>query len=109
MVCVHEGRIIGVHHAFPVNVKISEKVLSCYQSSDLAIAPEFRGMGLYRQTNEKKVDLFMKANSHLNYGLSSNPRVIESMDKIGRPKFPRPLIILARIRDVDLHVKMRDG
>jgi hypothetical protein len=104
----YKDRIVGVNHSIPVNVKIGEKMLSCYQASDLAIDPTCRGMGLYPRMHEIKTNLQNKYRSHLNYGLSGNPRVIESMNKIGRPKFPRQLISLARIKDVDLHVKMSE-
>lgn len=105
-VSVSEDRIVGVNHAVPVNVKIGETISSCYQATDLAIASDFRRMGLFPKMSAIKTGLHEKYGSMFNYGATGNPRAIESSIKAGLLGFPRPIASLSWIDDVDLHVKM---
>jgi hypothetical protein len=101
-----DGRIVGVNHAFPVNIKIGEAMTSCYQATDLAIHPDYRGMKLYPKMSEIKTRLHNEYNSSLNYGVTGNPRVIAASIKAGRLGFPKQIASLLSINDVDLHYEI---
>lgn len=100
-----DGRIVGVNHAVPVNIKIGDAMSSCYQATDLAIDPDHRRRKLFPKMSEIKTRLHNEYNTYLNYGTTGNPRAIEASIKAGRLGFPKKIASLVRINDVGLHFK----
>ncbi len=101
-----DNRIIGCTHSTPQHIKIGSKSLLCFQSMDTAVHPDFRRMGLFNKMDEQRQELLVKANANIRYSISGNPFLWAYALKLGRIRFPRPIIVLVRIHDVKLHLKM---
>jgi hypothetical protein len=101
------NRIIGCSHGFYLKLKIGEKILLAEQGTDLAIHKDFRGMGIYKKMVNLKNETHRKFNTNIIYTISGNPIVIRNDLKNNRPQFPSPIRHLIKIRDIDLHLRMK--
>lgn len=104
-VVISNNKILGCGHGFNVKIKIGEGSIFCHYGCDLTVHPDFRRMGLMKTLREKKKELRDNYNVHLTYRVTSNPIVIKSWDRIGRPRIPQTVINLVRICDIDKQMK----
>lgn len=104
---VGDDKIIGSNHGFNLNIKIGDKTLLCGQSTDLAVHPDYRRMGVATKIGEMKSRLKEDNNVSLIYVITENPIVIkDNVEKHGRPTFPYSLYELMRTKDIRLHLEM---
>jgi len=106
---ISHNQVIGCSHGFYVRVKIGDKVLLCQQGTDVAVHPDYRRMGVSTKMRELRNELQVKLNTDLTYNVVSNPFQIRSALRRGRPRFPRPVLKLVRINDLDLHLKQSNS
>jgi len=97
-------KIIGVDHAIPNYIKIGDKTHLCSYGADVVVHPEYRRMGVYRRVREVRQKLAEEAGVMLNYHVTSNPIIIKNNLKLGRPYFPKKIISLVRIIDINEHM-----
>ena len=101
--------IIGSNHSFPLTLKLFDEVYMGSQSTDLATHPDYRNMGVYRSISDFKTELYKKRNYAFSYAITSNPIVFDTAMKMGRNGFPHKISTLIRVKDVDLHLKMKQS
>jgi hypothetical protein len=106
-VAVSDDRIIGCVHSIPKMIKIRDKIYLCCDVGDVAVHPDFRGLGIYNKIDDLKYELLTRANVYLAYGVSGNPIVIRRGTKVGWLYFPHTVLNLFRIRDINLQLKMK--
>jgi len=98
--------IVGVNHAFPLNMKIGGRTFLCGYASDTAVHPEFRGKGLSRKIIDLKNQFESSAGVHLNLSVTSNPIMIgyhkrnPTMDL-----FPQEVVNLVKINNVGMQLR----
>lgn len=97
-------KIIGVDHAIPSYVKIGDKTHLCSYGADVVVHPEYRRMGVYRRVRDIRQKLAEEAGVILNYHVTSNPIIIKNNIRAGRPYFPKKIISLVRIIDINEHI-----
>jgi hypothetical protein len=105
-VAVSGDKIIGCEHSIPKMLKIGDKIYLCCEVGDVAVHPDFRGRGAYNKNDDFNTELQRRANMYLAYGVTFNPIVMRRGTKVGWLDFPHPLLNLARIRDINLYLKM---
>jgi GNAT superfamily N-acetyltransferase len=102
---VNEDEIIGANQALPLRIKVGEEVFLGTCGSDLAVHPDYRRIGVKTRTHELKEEMRKPAGVSVTYSVTSNPILIQSRRRRGRPMFPHPLINLVRIRDIGRQIK----
>jgi len=105
-VAVSDDKIIGCVHSIPKMLKIRDKFFLCCEVGDVAVHPDFRGLGVYTNIDDLKYKLLTRANVYLAYGVTGNPIVKRRGTKVGWLYFPHPVLNLVRILDTNLHLKM---
>lgn len=103
VVAGNEYRVIGCKHSIPLNIKVDSDIYFCNLGTDLAVHPEFRGLGISRKIRGLNTELKKKCGYEFAYFATSNPVMIQSFS--GRPRFPHDIVNLVRIRDIDEHLK----
>ncbi len=101
------GRIIGVSHNIFLNLKVGDSMLLSSFSSDVTTHSDYRGLGVFSSLVGEVERLRSEKNVKLGYGISGNPAVIKEWGKRGRVSFPHHVSVNVRIKNVDLHLKMR--
>ena len=103
---VSRGDIVGVNHAFTLNVKIGGRTFFCGYASDTAVHPEFRGMGLSGKIIELKNQFEISAGVHLNLSVTSNPIMLgyQKRNPTMDP-FPHEVVNLVKINDIGLQIR----
>jgi len=77
-----EGKIVGCLHAPLFNVKLGEVTQKFYQGVDLAVHPEYRRMGMYKQMDDRFGD------DYIAYNYTANPIVMKKPLENNRPRLP---------------------
>ena len=101
-----DEKIVGCYHSVPLRLKIGDIVILANAGADLAVHPDFRGIGIAKKMRELRKELMIKRGVNFEMGITLNPIWIESLSKI-RNTFPYNLIEFIRIQDIDLHLQMR--
>jgi hypothetical protein len=102
-----KGRVVGALHGVLLNVKIANSTILSLYGCDAAVHPDFRGIGIHSKLldiSEKKRD---EKKVKFTYLQSRNPVVLKKFDELSRQQFPHYISYMVRIRDLDLHLKMR--
>lgn len=107
VVAESERGIIAVSHNILLNIKVGDAMMLSQFSCDVTTHNDYRGMGVFSGMVEYVEKLRSDKQVRLGYGISSNPVVIKEWGKRGRFSFPHLTSIMVRIKDVDLHLKMR--
>ena len=99
--------IVGCDHTLFNYVKIGEKTQESGQAVDSAVHPDYRGKGIYSKIRkfDEEVDHLQSSSTNFVYSASSNPIIIKKEGEMETRPFPYPLIRLARIIDIDLHLR----
>lgn len=105
-VAVSDEKIIGCCHSIPKNIKIGNKVFLGSIGGDSAVHPDFRKMGIYDKMNKLRSNLRKKGNVKFVTRISNNPILIKYQSQ-RFPRFPHTINNLIRIRDIDIHLKMK--
>ncbi len=98
---LHNNKIVGVDHAIPNFIKIGDKIHLCSYGADVAVHPDYRRMGIFGRVREVRQRLANEAGVLLNYHVTSNPIIIKTNIKAGRPSFPKKIINLVRITNIN--------
>lgn len=98
--------IIGCIHNVLQNVKVGEKVCILPHGADSAVHPDYRKMGVNTQVRKLRAELLRKNGSLHHYSVSANPILTERNIREGRPRFPFPVMIYAKIKDFNKHIQM---
>jgi hypothetical protein len=102
--------IVGCDHTLFNYVKIGDKTQECGQAVDSAVHPDYRGRGIYSKIRkyDEEVDHLESSNSNFVYSASSNPIIIKKEGEMETRPFPYLLVRLARIHDINLHLRNHD-
>jgi hypothetical protein len=104
ILAVKADKIIGSYHSVPQRVKIRENNIIWGDGVDAAVHPDFRKMGIYNKTLESTQELMYQNGFKYWFGATGNPILIRTLSK-RYSYFPKPLLILDRIKDIDLHLQ----
>lgn len=99
------NEIIGCIHNVLQNVKVGKAVNILPHGADAAVHPDFRKMGVNTQVRKLRSKLIGKLGALHHYSVSANPILIRRNIREGRPRFPFPVMIYAKIQDVDRHIQ----
>lgn len=96
--------IIGCSHLLPRKLKIRDKVYISYYGVDVAVHPDFRGIGIYKKLNEIRFNLATKAGIDFSFHSTGNPVLLKHHLKYWQ-RFPYPIINLVWIQNVEKQLK----
>ena len=100
VVGVSENEIISCHHGLRHRIKIGDEVYLGSIAMDLAVHPDFRGMGLFPEMTGFLAENSINLGVRFAHWLTGNPLVIKRNLKT-RPQFPYPIKNLVRIENID--------
>lgn len=103
-VCTKDGEIIGCEHIIPRRIKLGDEVVIGNIGTDLAVHPDFRGLGLSRKIRAFHRSRGYRVHHQLSYFVTSNPIMIKAYTKRST-LFPHPVANFVRIRDIDLQLQ----
>ena len=107
-VAMVDNRIIGVGHGLLFNVKIGEGIILGNNNVDFTTHPDYRGMGVYSRIFEIGPKFREEQGAEFSYTISSNPIIINRRNvKVDHTVFPKIVSYMARIRDVETHLRNR--
>ena len=104
VVALSSGRIIGCHHSVCLKLKLRDDVVSCISATDLAVHPDFRGVGVGRRMDELFNRFQEERRIGFVYWITGNPELIAS-SKRGSHRFPLPITNQVRIRNIDKQLR----
>ena len=107
VVAEDNGKIIGVSHNMELRLKLGSSMILTHFGADTATHPDYRGKGIFGKIVEVLEKIRIEKQLGLEYAASSNPAIHKEWQKRGRTIFPHPISIMVRIKNVDLHLKMR--
>jgi GNAT superfamily N-acetyltransferase len=102
-VCEHDKKIVACEHEFLIKSWVGKSKLLCTYSSDQAVHPDYRGMGLSKAMVEYSSEKRRKYGCGFSYWITSNPIMIRSYTKHW-PSFPHRVINLVKIQDIGLQL-----
>jgi len=88
----------------PLKVKIGDDIFSLATNVDLAVHPDFRGMGLSRKIRALSNNMRVQAGIKTSYFITGNPILIKSLSKRD-PRFPFHIVNLVRIKNIKRHFR----
>jgi len=104
VVALRNGRIIGCHHSVCLKLKIGDDIVSCVSGTDLAVHPDFRGIGVARRMDELFRRFQEERKIGFVYWITGNPDLIASSGKKSY-RFPLPITNQVRIRNIDRQLR----
>jgi hypothetical protein len=105
VVAVMDDKIVGCDHSIIFNAKIgSESTVICY-TDDVAVDIDFRKLGIWSKMSHYKDE--MNNTTNYEYATTINPIVKNSWIRRGFIAFPFTVTRMVRIKDVNLHLRMR--
>jgi hypothetical protein len=107
VVSLVDGKMVGCSHGIYSKVRVGGKSLIAHQGVDVAVNGEYRGMGIMRGMLDLKDKHQKEMKANLSYILSNNPIVIKRDLELGLQQFPKPLRHYLKIKDLDLHMRMK--
>ena len=107
LVLVTESRdeIVTSNHSCLFRAKVGGGLSLGVVASDLAVDKGHRRKGVRNAMMVRKHEHLERMGVEFTLAATGNPIVIESMLRWKRPRFPHPVAVYARIRDVDLHLE----
>ena len=99
------GDIVASNYSSFFRAKVSAGLRLGVVASDLAVAKRHRRKGVRNAMMVRKHEHLERMGVEFTLAATGNPIVIESMLRWNRPRFPHPIAVYARIRDVDLHLE----
>ena len=99
-------KVVGVGHGVLLRVKMGDSSVTGQYSEDVAVHPDYRGLGVNTKLNILSDKVRREKNVRFVYSITGNPILVESDKRKGRIQFPHLISNLARIRDVELYLKM---
>ena len=105
MVAEKDGRIIGANHTILLKIRIGNEVVIGGQATDLAVHPDFRGVGVRTKMRLSKYPRCERAGVKFYLAVSGNPIVIKSEIRRRNPRFPHRILNLVKLEDIDLQLK----
>ncbi len=100
------GKIVGITHGIYLKIKVGGGSVFGEQGTDLCVDEAFRGRGIFSMIEALKIKHMKECNVDITYSLSTNPIVVKR-DQRTAPEFPSPLRRLVKIRDIDLHLRVK--
>jgi len=100
------GKIIGAYHSVPCKFKLYDGYYHASLGADIAIRPDYQGIGLYDKMRELVHQSRIQHGVDLHYAINENPKLIEKRRKDNRinpemyPRFPHKLTRYIRIKDI---------
>lgn len=104
-VAVKDGKIIGSNNTIPRMTKFGGSQVLTAIGTDLSVDAEYRHMGIRNSLREKSFELKTLRGIYFVTLITGNQILIESYQREKLPRFPHPIVALARIHDIDLHLK----
>ena len=99
-VCLKNDEMIGCAHLIPLRLKIEDAVYpSCY-GTDVAVHPDYRGLGIYNRLNSLRHDLATKAGYLHSFHPTRNPILLRHHRKYWQT-FPHDILNFVKIYDID--------
>ncbi len=99
------GELVGCNHGTTLAVIINGQRLLGQIAGGLAVHNDHRRKGISNKIRSVKREIHDRNKIDMTYQFTTNPIVIESSLKRGRPGFPCPILRMMKIFDIDLHVK----
>ena len=100
----HEKRIIACEHEVLVKIKMGKSIRLGSYSSDQAVHPDYRGMGLSKELVSFSTEQRRSFGCSFGYWITSNPIMIKSYLK-NWPSFPHRVHNLVKIDDIGLQLE----
>jgi GNAT superfamily N-acetyltransferase len=102
-------KIVGCNHSIIYRAKVAGEMVSISWNDELAVDADYRGQGIWNKIRAFKEDYEKNtgAFSKYDYNTSVNPIVFNSWEKRERPLFTYNVTRMVRIKDIDLHLRMR--
>ena len=100
-----EDKIIACDHGLYTLIKVGKETFLCRQGVDAAVHPDYRGEGIYKNTDKLKDDMDFFNRVKLVYSVSTNPVILRHREKNKRPTFPYPIAHYIYVSDVNQIVK----
>jgi hypothetical protein len=102
-------KIVSCHHTNTLKIQLIDKEIPGATALDFAVHPDYRGMGLSSRTSRCTEKNQEHLGIHFRYFITRNPLLIKSYQdsstpKNRRPFFPKTLVNMTRIRDIDLQL-----
>jgi hypothetical protein len=107
VVAESNGRVVGALHGVLLNVKMANSTVLSVYGCDAAVHPDFRGMGVHSKLLDLSSKIQHEKKVKFAYLQSRNPIVVKKFEELSRQQFPHYISYMVRIRDLDLHLKMR--
>lgn len=98
LVALDDGNVVGCLHVPAVNILYGGKSYVGAQGCDLVINPLYRGQGIYSKMND------IVTIRDIDYSISSNPVVLAKARKDECVFFPKQIINMVKIIDIDKHL-----
>ena len=99
-----DGKTIGCSHTIPLRMKIKDGVFLCCIGVDVAVRPNFRGIGVYGNMLDFKRRFEKQVGMKLHFTITGNPFIIKRLSK-RESRFPLKIVNLVRILDINKHLK----
>ena len=99
--------VVGASHSYCFHIKILDEICRGTYSADNVVHPDYRRKGISKTIYKLQEDMLEDENIALDYWVTSNPFLIK-MFMEQYELFPIPVMTMARIQDVDLHLKYDD-
>jgi hypothetical protein len=108
-VALDGNKLVACHHNGVLKLKIMNDIVYGTAGQDLAVHPDYRGIGLSIKTGNCTKELRTKDGIPFSFFFTRNPILInryktsKNLDNL-RPRFPFDLVNLTWIRDIKLHL-----
>jgi GNAT superfamily N-acetyltransferase len=105
-----DGKIVGAFHSVPCKFKLNNGNYNATLGADIAVSPDYQGMGLYSKMRELVDQTRKKHGVDLHYAINENLKLIEKRrkDQKNNPdvyqRFRHKLTRYIRIKDIDRYL-----
>lgn len=99
------NKIIGCHHGIDLNIKIGDDLHHVNYSTDLAVHPDYRRMGIWTNIRKLRTKIRISEGSKLSIWTSDNPIVVNNIQNPNHIELS-DVLHYYKIRKLDLHFKM---
>lgn len=98
------SEIVAALHAYPVEIKVKDKIYLCTYAGDNVVHPDYREQGISNMMYKEMIELKNSSGVVFDYFVTSTPYLIESWSKRFYI-FPFTISNLVWIEDIDLQLK----
>ena len=106
IVVVSDGRIISANSSINLNIKICDQILPSMFGAFNVVHQNFRGKRISSRTRKLKLQILEEQGIRFNYYYTVHP-IATSSGLRHQYIFPKNVARCIRVRDVDLHIKMK--